>query len=85
MSIERLNKAASAAGFAMAMPDDELVAEARTVEKVDAPEPSRAIVISGGADYRAAGRSPGSGDWVGQEPSPSHGLASTRLTGHYRR
>lgn len=42
MSIERLNKAASAAGFAMATPDDDAVTE--TAPEAEAP-PSRAVAI----------------------------------------
>jgi len=45
MSIERLNKAASAAGFAMATPDDDPI----TVPETDATAlvaPSRAVVVA---------------------------------------
>lgn len=45
MSIERLNKAASAAGFAMATPDDETPTVDHTAEKVEAPI-SRAVVVA---------------------------------------
>lgn len=45
MSIERLNKAATAAGFAMATPDDDVPVETRAVEPVEAPA-SRAVVLS---------------------------------------
>lgn len=44
MSIERLNKAASAAGFAMATPDDE-IADAAT-ERAPESVPSRAVVVT---------------------------------------
>lgn len=43
MSIEQLNKAASAAGFAMATPDDELALEAKGDERRE-PSPTRALV-----------------------------------------
>jgi hypothetical protein len=43
MSIERLNKAASAAGFAMATPDDEAATE--TAER-EAAAPSRAVIVN---------------------------------------
>ena len=45
MSIERLNKAASAAGFAMATPDDEPFIEA-TAERDAVVAPSRAVVVA---------------------------------------
>lgn len=45
MSIERLNKAASAAGFAMATPDDEVATEASTARDAD-PVSSRAVVVA---------------------------------------
>jgi hypothetical protein len=44
MSIERLNKAAAAAGFAMATPDDEAATE--TTESASAVA-SRAVVVTG--------------------------------------
>ena len=54
MSIERLNEAASAAGFAMATPDDD-------VEKVEAPaeeevhSKARALVPSAGVGHSWSG------------------------------
>ncbi len=45
MSIERLNRAAAAAGFAMATPDDELVAEETTAVEAEKTV-SRAIVLA---------------------------------------
>lgn len=45
MSIERLNKAASAAGFAMATPDDEHAPET-TPERDEATAQSRAVVVA---------------------------------------
>ena len=45
MSIERLNKAASAAGFAMATPDDEGAPEA-TADQEATSTPSRAIAVA---------------------------------------
>jgi hypothetical protein len=44
MSIERLNKAATAAGFAMATPDDEAAPET-PAEHEATSAPSRAIVV----------------------------------------
>ena len=45
MSIEQLNKAASAAGYAMATPDEDGVVQTRAeVEAV--PAPSRAVVVA---------------------------------------
>jgi hypothetical protein len=44
MSIERLNKAASAAGFAMATPDDDVEVETKVEAAVEAI-PSRALVL----------------------------------------
>lgn len=44
MSIERLTKAASAAGFAMATPDDDAVIETST--EVDAVSEGRALVLA---------------------------------------
>ena len=45
MSIERLNKAATAAGFAMATPDDEAPLESKSEAEVAASE-SRAMVVA---------------------------------------
>ncbi|MGD9803178.1 MAG: hypothetical protein AB7E81_06125 [Hyphomicrobiaceae bacterium] len=45
MSIERLNKAASAAGFAMATPDDD-AAEIETPIEDEMPAESRALVLA---------------------------------------
>lgn len=45
MSIEQLNKAASAAGFAMATPDDDLAPEAKTSERSEAAS-TRALVAA---------------------------------------
>jgi len=43
MSIERLNKAVTAAGYAMATPDDDAVIESTPDREV--PAPSRAVVL----------------------------------------
>ncbi len=48
MSIERLNKAATAAGYAMATPDDDIPVEAGPAEMVEEPA-SRAVVVSNSA------------------------------------
>ncbi len=45
MNIERLNKAATAAGFAMATPDDEGAAATPTEMEADGAQ-SRALVVS---------------------------------------
>ncbi len=45
MSIERLNMAATAAGYAMATPDDDAVVEAQSETKTLAL-PSRAVVVA---------------------------------------
>ena len=45
MSIERLNKAATAAGYAMATPDDDVAVEERLTEAAEEPA-SRAVVVS---------------------------------------
>ncbi len=45
MSIERLNKAVTAAGYAMATPDDDAAVEA-PVEAKSASTPSRAVVVA---------------------------------------
>jgi len=44
MSIELLNKAASAAGYAMATPDDDAIVEAH--DEAKALVPSRAVVVA---------------------------------------
>lgn len=49
MSIERLNKAATAAGFAMATPDDDVAVEVRAPESAHEPA-SRAVVVSSGPE-----------------------------------
>jgi hypothetical protein len=46
MSIERLNKAASAAGFAMATPDDDSIMIDDTPVEVDVTGQARALVPS---------------------------------------
>ena len=53
MSIEHLNKAAPAAGFAMATPDDDVPAATPTVEPAEAPA-SRAVVLAGTARDQAS-------------------------------
>ena len=45
MSIERLNKAASAAGFAMATADDEVATDTSTARDAD-PASSRAVIVA---------------------------------------
>ena len=45
MSIERLNKAATAAGFAMATPDDDVADATETVHSMQ-DAPSRAVVVA---------------------------------------
>jgi hypothetical protein len=51
MSIERLNRAAAAAGFAMATPDDDAAAD--VTEAATEKSESRAVVLTG--PVRAAG------------------------------
>lgn len=50
MSIESLNKAATAAGFAMATPEDDTVAEALESDKTELAE-SRALVLANTQAY----------------------------------
>ena len=53
MSIERLNKAATAAGYAMATPDDELPVEVRTAARVETPV-SRSVVLASNTPQEAS-------------------------------
>ena len=65
MSIERLNKAATAAGFAMATPDDDATVDVRAPEPTDEPA-SRALVLTSSASQRPSSAQSQSrlSDWV---------------------